>query len=498
MPFPSQVLGVDLEVQSGGLGLIGLPATSNADLSSAASQQYVQNEIATLTNDNFVKLATAAVLAPYAYDNGTSGVDATITFNSVGNQSVDGVATSVNDNILVYRETTGSFTMSALSGNTFTASSATGLYVGSIIGNNSTTSVVTNVSGTTITVVDGSGFANGAATYDNRQINGLYYVSVVGNGSTAEVWTRETYFDESAEMVGGYDVIAQAGSANISRAFRLVNSGTITVGTTAINFVAVDKYVSANAALVIDSASATQTVTVSATGALEVAIDGLAARTSAGVKITSNNIVADLDAAGGIVLNGTSLKAQVSNGVKITSNTIVADLDAAGALGLNSTSLKVNTGNGITITGNNVVANLAAAGPLYFNSGAIDLQISASFAVASNVLGLVFASTSETNAKSSTTKVVNPAGLSRYERTYDAGSFLSADLVTGVTVSAATHGLVSLSSGCWLLDVSVVDTDTGSLPGEAVGFTASVNQSTGAVTIQAGVGFNGNWAIRGL
>jgi len=60
--------------------------------------------------------------------------------------------------------------------------------------------------------------------------NGIYTVNASGAP------TRGLDFDTSAKVKGGMIIVVQEGTANTGKAFRITNTGTITIGTTALTF----------------------------------------------------------------------------------------------------------------------------------------------------------------------------------------------------------------------------------------------------------------------
>lgn len=153
--------------------LSGAPTQANH----AATKAYVDNTAAGLNFHAPVAAATTANLTA-TYNNGTSGVGATLT-NSGSNEalSIDGYSLSLNQRVLVKNQTTGSQ-------------------------------------------------------------NGLYYVSTVGDGSTPWVLTRATDADNSPAgeiAYGDFCFIQNGGQAGYG--FIVNTTGTITIGTTAIAYV---------------------------------------------------------------------------------------------------------------------------------------------------------------------------------------------------------------------------------------------------------------------
>ena len=66
--------------------------------------------------------------------------------------------------------------------------------------------------------------------------NGIYSVTTVGDGSTNWVITRTTDFDSSTEVTSGAFTFIETGSTNGDHGFVMTSDGTITIGTTAINW----------------------------------------------------------------------------------------------------------------------------------------------------------------------------------------------------------------------------------------------------------------------
>jgi len=150
-------------------------ATPLAD-SDAANKGYVDTVAQGLDVKASVRLATAAALPAYTYDNGTSGVGATITANANGALSVDGATPSATNRVLVKNETAG-----------------------------------------------------------NAPYNGVYVVTTVGDGSNPFVLTRSLDMNEAAEFAGSFFFVEE-GTANADNGFVCTTNNPVTVGTTDIIF----------------------------------------------------------------------------------------------------------------------------------------------------------------------------------------------------------------------------------------------------------------------
>lgn len=149
-------------------------STPTAD-TDAATKAYVDSLAAGLDPKEASLVATTADLSA-TYDNGTSGVGATLTADSNGAISVDGVALTVNDRVLVKDQS-------------------------------------------------------------SQEENGIYYVSVSGDGGTPFELTRTTDFDGSPsnEVNGGEYLFVLSGSTNADLGFVVTSPDTEAVmGTTSI------------------------------------------------------------------------------------------------------------------------------------------------------------------------------------------------------------------------------------------------------------------------
>jgi len=143
----------------------------------AATKAYVDLYVQGISWKSPVRLATAAALSPAnTYANGASGVGATLTATGNGTLTVDGSLTVIGDRILVRNE------VAALG-------------------------------------------------------NGIYVVTTAGAAAAAYILTRVTDADIAAELLQAA-VFAQEGTANGDIAFVGTANAPITVGTTALPFIA--------------------------------------------------------------------------------------------------------------------------------------------------------------------------------------------------------------------------------------------------------------------
>lgn len=149
-------------------------ATATNICTAAAMKAYIDSVAAGFTLINPVRVASTGNLIS-TYNNGASGIGATLTVTALGVASIDGVALSLNDRVL---------------------------------------------------------FKDQSTTYEN----GIYYVSDVGSGGTSAVYTRTTDFDQPSEIDPGDLVPVLAGATQIGTLW--LQTATVTaVGTDPITFI---------------------------------------------------------------------------------------------------------------------------------------------------------------------------------------------------------------------------------------------------------------------
>ena len=174
--FAAHTIG-DLNPSNSILNMNSHRITNVTDPSSAqdaATKAYTDAVASGLALKTAVNLTTAAALPTNIYDNGSSGVGATLTGVSFGALTVDGVAVQSGWRIIVKNE---------------------------------------------------------AAPANN----GVYEVTVVGDIATVYILTRTTDADTSAELVSAF-AFTSLGDTNATDGFVQTTPATITIGTTAINF----------------------------------------------------------------------------------------------------------------------------------------------------------------------------------------------------------------------------------------------------------------------
>lgn len=173
---------------------LGATTATLADLSSitlttdpttalqVTTKQYVDTQVSTVSNQTYHTAVAAASTTSFTatYNNGTSGVGATLTnANTQVAFSVDGYTASLNDRILIKNQASGSQ-------------------------------------------------------------NGIYTVTTLGSGSTNWVLTRATDFNTVGTgpnfIETGASTFVSGGSVNGSTSWNMNTSGSITVGTTSLNW----------------------------------------------------------------------------------------------------------------------------------------------------------------------------------------------------------------------------------------------------------------------
>jgi hypothetical protein len=160
-----------------GLSITGLPAPLNA--TDAATKNYVDTVLTSgIAYHTPANLATTTALPANTYNNGASGIGATLTGNAYGTLMVDNTTTTIGLRILVKNES-------------------------------------------------------------NEVNNGVYSVTATGSPSTDYVLTRVTDFDATATMLTNSYFFVSGGATLLGTAWAMNTPNPVVPGTSAITFVQV-------------------------------------------------------------------------------------------------------------------------------------------------------------------------------------------------------------------------------------------------------------------
>ena len=270
----------------------------------AATKAYVDSIAQGLDIKASVNLATTAPLGAYTYNNGSSGVGATITGASVGVLTIDGETVTLNARVLVKNEPS----------------------------------------------------AGGFNAY-----NGIYLCTTEGDAGTAYVLTRSTDFNQPAEMYSAFTFV-EYGSVNVDTGWVCTNnsSATIVVGTTPIvftQFSGAGAYTAGNG-LSTNGSQFNVNVdpdTTTINGSNQVAV-------KASANLTTPNIGAATGSSLSLTGNIDVLNVNATGYVSATGNVIGGNISTSGLISVagNVNSGNVNTGS-ISLIGN-VISDLAVTG----------------------------------------------------------------------------------------------------------------------------------------
>ena len=270
----------------------------------AATKVYVDSIAQGLDIKASVNLATTATLGAYTYNNGASGVGATITGSSVGVLTIDGDAVTLNARVLVKNEpSVGGF----------------------------------------------------------NAYNGIYLCTTAGDAGTAYVLTRSTDFNQPAEMYSAFTFV-EYGTVNPDTGWVCTNNSSvaIVVGTTPIvftQFSGAGAYTAGNGL----STNGTQfnvnvdPETTVINGSNQVAV-------KASANLTTPNIGAATGSSLSLTGNIDVLNVNATGYVSATGNVVAGNINTVGLISVagNVNSGNVNTGS-ISLTGN-VISDLAVTG----------------------------------------------------------------------------------------------------------------------------------------
>jgi len=394
----------------------------------AANKGYVDAVAQGLDIKASVGLATTSALAAYTYNNGTSGVGATITANANGALSIDGTVSSADERVLIKNET------------------------------------------------------GGGAPY-----NGIYVVTQIGSAGTPFILTRAVDFNAPAEIPGAFTFV-EYGTTNPDTGWVCTTNSPVTVGTTNIvfaQFSGAGSYTANTQAGI----SLTGSVFSALVDGVTTAFDGGG---NIIVKASANLTTPNIGAATGTSLSTTgNVTAGITGGLISATSTITSAANITGANlltgGLISAVATITGGNLATggtasatgnITGGNVLTGglISATGNItgnyFIGNGSQLTGVTASSVDANNLTG----NTLSSNVLFSSLTSVGTLGNLAVSGNVTGGNLLTGGLISAtstITSAANITGANLLTSGL----ISATATITGG--NLATGGTAS---ATGNIT----------------
>ena len=424
----------------------------------AATKNYVDTVAQGLSPKAAVVYGTTTTIfgSGYTYNNGTSGVGATLTAAAVGNLTIDGNVVSVGQRVLIKNEV--------------------GAYV-----NNTTQSAA---------------------------FNGIYTVTTAGAPGTAYVLTRSTDMDVWAEVPSAFTFI-ESGSTNADSGWVCTSDLGGTMGTTSIiwaQFSGAGSYTANTSA----GLSLTGTVFSAKVDGLTTAFDGsgnISVKTSAqlttpnigaatGTSLSVTGTVTSSSVVGG-VMTGTSLSTtgNITGGNILFGTGIVSGTGNISAgyyigngsqlTGVTATSVNANSLTGTILNSGVVTSSLTSVGVL--TSLSVSGNITAGNVSATNHTGTNVSVTGTATAASTVGGVITGSSSS-VTGTQTAASTVggvitgSSSSVTGTQTAASTVGGVITGSSS---SVTGTQTAASTVGGVITGSSASV---TGTVTAASTVG----------
>ena len=422
----------------------------------AATKIYVDTVAQGLDPKASVVYATSANLASYTYDNGTSGVGATLTAQSVGNLLVNSNLVSAGQRILIKDEV--------------------GAYV------NTTT--------------------------QSAAFNGIYTVTTAGAVAAAYVLTRSTDFDLAAEMPSAFTFV-ESGGTNADTGWVCTTNSPITVGTTQIifaQFSGAGSYTAGNAL----SLNGTQfnvltdgNIGVNGSNQLHIVASATLVTPNIG-NATGNS----LTLSGNGVLSATTVNAtgnvlagNVNSNAAVTGVTITAsgNLNGNNATITNAVAAATGTFSGNVLAGN-VNSNAAVTGTTgAFTGNVLAGNLNSNAAVT----GVTITASGNLNGNNATITNTVTAAAGEFTGNVLAGNVNSNALVTGVTVTASGNlngnnatitNAVAAATGVFTGNVTTgnVSGTNGSFTGNVLAGNVNSNAAVTGVTITASGNLNSN------
>ena len=422
----------------------------------AATKIYVDTVAQGLDPKASVVYATSANLASYTYDNGTSGVGATLTAQSVGNLLVNSNLVSAGQRILIKDEV--------------------GAYV------NTTT--------------------------QSAAFNGIYTVTTAGAVAAAYVLTRSTDFDLAAEMPSAFTFV-ESGGTNADTGWVCTTNDPITVGTTQIifaQFSGAGSYTAGNAlSLTGTQFNVLTDGNIGVNGSNQLYIVASATLVTPNIGNATGN---SLTLSGNGVLSATTVNAtgnvlagNVNSNAAVTGVTITAsgNLNGNNATITNAVAAATGAFSGNVLAGN-VNSNAAVTGTTgSFSGNVIAGNVNSNAAVT----GVTITASGNLNGNNATITNTVTAAAGEFTGNVLAGNVNSNALVTGVTVTASGNlngnnatitNAVAAATGVFTGNVTTgnVSGTNGSFTGNVLAGNVNSNAAVTGVTITASGNLNSN------
>ena len=312
--------------------------------------------------------------------------------------------------------------------------------------------------------------------------NGIYTVTTVGNGSTNWVMTRATDYDTSTEITSGSFTFVETGTTNGDHAFVMTTDGTITVGTTAINWTQFSGagQITAGAGLTKSGSTinvgAGSNITVNADDvALSTTITGLTALTATTLTGTlATAAQANISSVGSLTSLCTSGDVTIGGDLTIAGDDLTMGTNTSGYLliadGTNYNPVAMSgdvtiDGSGATTIGATKVTNAMLAGSI---ANAKLSNSSVSYGGISLSLG-----------GSDATPAFDLADATNYPTSSLVGTITNAQLAGSIANSKLANSTITLSDGSNTTAIALGGTMTFSGTSNEV----EVSESSGTLTI---------------
>ena len=423
----------------------------------AATKAYVDEVAQGLDIKASVVYATTTALPAYTYNNGASGVGATITANANGALSIDSNTPTVGERVLIKNETS-----------------------------------------------------------TNQPYNGIYVVTTVGSAGAAFVLTRSTDFDNgspSGEIPGAFTFV-EAGTINADSGYVCTTNAPVTVGTTNIVWAqfsgggAFTANTAAGISLIgtqfnalvdnVTTAFISGNIAVKAGAQLTTPDIGAATGTSLSVTgaVTAASVVGGVITGSSTSVTGTTTAASVVGGVitgssvSVTGNVSGTNSSVTGTQSAASTVGGVITGTSTSVTGTQSAAS-TVGGVITGSSTSVTGTQSAASTVGGVITGSSTSVTGTTTAASVVGGVITGSSVSVTGNVTGDNFFGTNTSVTGTTTAASVVGGVITGTS-----TSVTGTTTaasvvgGVITGTSV--SASGNVTGGNVLTGGAVSATGN------